>query len=96
MPRIQSVYQSDPKQMPFDFPEVLAAIAPRAVFVNAPLRDANFAVVGVKKCQVAVEPVYRLQGKPQGITFVYPDAEHDFPDEVRQQAYAWLEKQLAK
>ncbi|HEX5105396.1 MAG TPA: FG-GAP-like repeat-containing protein, partial [Pirellulaceae bacterium] len=29
MPRIRDVYHNDPDQMPFDFPEVLAAIAPR-------------------------------------------------------------------
>jgi dienelactone hydrolase len=95
MPRIASEYGSDPARMPFDFPEVLAAIAPRPLFVNAPLRDANFAVVGVRKCQAAVEPVYQLLGKRDAVTFVYPDAEHDFPDEVREQAYQWLEKQLA-
>lgn len=95
MPRIATEYGSDPARMPFDFPEVLAAIAPRALFVNAPLNDANFAVVGVRKCQAAVEPVYKLLGKSDAVTFAYPDAEHDFPDEVREQAYQWLEKQLA-
>lgn len=96
MPRIASEYGSDPKRMPFDFPEVLAAIAPRPLFVNAPLRDANFAVAGVRKCQTAVEPVYKLLGKTDAVTFVYPDAEHDFPDDIRQQAYAWFERQLGK
>lgn len=95
MPRIASEYGSDPARMPFDFPEVLAAIAPRPLFVNAPLNDANFAVVGVRKCQQAVEPVYKLLGKSDAVTFVYPDAEHDFPDQVREQAYEWLKKQLA-
>ena len=96
MPRIQNEYASDPRRMPFDFPEVLAAIAPRPLFVNAPLHDANFAVVGVRKCQAAVEPVYKLLGKSDAVTFVYPDAEHDFPDEVRLQTYAWFEKQLGR
>lgn len=96
MPRIASQYGSDPKRMPFDFPEVLAAIAPRPLFVNAPLHDSNFAVAGVRKCQAAVEPVYQLLGMGDAVAFVYPDAEHDFPDEVRQQTYAWFEKQLGR
>ena len=96
MPRIQSEYGSDPKRMPFDFPEVLAAIAPRPLFVNAPLRDSNFAVAGVRKCQNAIEPVYKMLGHGDAVTFVYPDAEHDFPDAVREQTYDWFEKQLGK
>src|SRR5260221_6027304 len=32
MPRIEDVYKKDPKKMPFAFTEVLAALAPRAVF----------------------------------------------------------------
>ena len=94
MPRIQTQYNNDPKRMPFDFPEVLAAIAPRPLFVNAPLKDANFAVAGVRKCQTAVEPIYKLLGRADAVTFVYPDAEHDFPDEVREQTYAWFDQRL--
>jgi hypothetical protein len=37
-----------------------------------------------------------LLGKTDAVTFVYPDAEHDFPDDIRQQAYAWFERQLGK
>src|SRR5262245_24131385 len=50
MPRIATEYGLDPKRMPFDFTEILGAIAPRAVFINAPLRDANFEVTGVQDC----------------------------------------------
>ena len=42
MPRIRDVYAKDPSRIPFDFPDVLAAIAPRPVFVHAPLSDTNF------------------------------------------------------
>ena len=48
MPRIASEYGKDPARMPFDFPGVLAALAPRPVFINAPLNDANFEVSGVR------------------------------------------------
>lgn len=96
MPRIAHVYGSDPRRMPFDFPEVLAAIAPRPLFVNAPLHDANFEVTGVRKCQAAVEPVYQLLGKSGNVRFEYPAAEHDFPDTERLQSYDWLQAHLAK
>ncbi len=85
MPRIASQFGSDPKRMPFDFHEVLAAIAPRPVLVNAPLHDANFAVAGVRKCEEAVRPLYERFGKAEAFTVLYPDAEHDFPDPIRAQ-----------
>ena len=49
MPRIRDVYGSNPDKMPFDFPEVLAAIAPAASIVAAPLHDGNFDNPGVRK-----------------------------------------------
>ncbi len=96
MPLIATRYNKDPRLMPFDFPEVLTAIAPRAVYVNAPLRDANFAVQGVRKCQDAVEPVYKLLDRSEALKFEYPDAEHDFPDQQRQNAYQFLKQHLTK
>jgi pimeloyl-ACP methyl ester carboxylesterase len=94
MPRIRTAYGCDPKQMPFDFTEVLAAVAPRAVFINAPSHDDNFEVSGVKDCVLAAAPVYRLLGAETALTALHPDAAHDFPPEVRQQAYAWLDRHL--
>ncbi len=79
MPRIATVYGSDPKRMPFDFHEVLAAIAPRPLLVNAPLHDANFAVEGVRKCEQAAGIVYTHLNKRKEFKVLYPDAEHDFP-----------------
>ena len=59
MPRIADVYGKDPSRMPFDFTEILGAIAPRAVFVSAPIGDGNFEVSGVKDCLRAARPVGR-------------------------------------
>jgi hypothetical protein len=94
MPRIRDVYQNNPDKMPFDFPEVLAAIAPRGIYVNAPLHDSNFEVSGVKKCIAAAEPVFELLGAKNNLVVEYPDCGHDFPDDVRGRVYQWLEKQL--
>jgi dienelactone hydrolase len=94
MPRIRERYGNDPNQVPFDFHEVLAAIAPRPIFVNAPLRDSNFDVAGVKKVVQEAGRAYTLRGVPDKLLAVYPDSEHDFPDAVRNQAYDWLTQQL--
>ncbi len=95
MPRIRDVYGNDPKRMPFDFHEIVAALAPRPVFVNAPLRDANFAVAGVKKVIASAKRVYTLLGADDHLEVIYPDVEHDFSAESRAAAYAWLDRRLA-
>jgi hypothetical protein len=94
MPRIRDVYKNDPNLMPFDFPEVLAAIAPRAIYVSAPLHDGNFDVSGVRKCIVAAQPVFELLGGKDKLVVEYPDCGHDFPDDVRERVYRWLKEEL--
>lgn len=94
MPRIRDEFGNDPNRVPFDFYEVLAAIAPRAIFVNAPMHDSNFDNDGVKKVMAAAIGVHELLGSKDKLQAVYPDSGHDFPDPVRQQAYEWLTKQL--
>ncbi|MBS1830782.1 MAG: alpha/beta fold hydrolase [Acidobacteria bacterium] len=89
MPRIADVYGKDPARMPFDFPDVLAAIAPRAVFVNAPTRDSNFEISGVVDCVRATSNLFPRNH----LRAVYPEAAHDFPPDIRREAYTFL-KQL--
>lgn len=94
MPRIRDVYDSDPDKVPFDFYEVLGALAPRPVFINAPLKDDNFDVGGVKKAVTEAQKVYDLLGQPKNLVSRHPDCEHDFPPEIREEVYDWLDKQL--
>ncbi len=95
MPRIRDRYQNDPDQVPFDFYEVLAAIAPRSIFVNAPVGDANFDHSGVRKVIAEVGRAYAVSGTVgEKLVARFPDCEHDFPPEVREESYAWLQQQL--
>ena len=64
MPRLRARYGLDLKQVPFDFPELIAALAPRAFFTSSPLHDANFEVEGVRACIAAARPVYELRAMP--------------------------------
>jgi dienelactone hydrolase len=84
MPRVASVYDKSPDKMPFEFWDILAAIAPRPIFVNAPLRDANFDASGVDDCAAQVG----------NLTVRHPDCEHDFPQEVRLESYEFLLRKL--
>jgi dienelactone hydrolase len=94
MPRIASLYGKDPRRMPFDFTEVLAALAPRAVFISAPTGDDNFEVSGVRDCVRAALPVYEMFDAAKNLVAVHPDCGHDFPPEIREQAYRFLDESL--
>ncbi len=95
MPRIAAAYEKNPARMPFDFPDLLAALAPRPVFINAPLNDTNFEVSGVKDCVAIAQPVYeRVFRAGRRLVALYPDAGHEFPRDIREQAYKFLERVL--
>jgi dienelactone hydrolase len=94
MPRIADIYEMKPEKMPFDFPEVVAALAPRPFLASAPTGDSNFEVSGVKDCIRAALPVYELLGAKEKLSANYPDCKHEFPPEVRKVAYEWLDKWL--
>jgi pimeloyl-ACP methyl ester carboxylesterase len=95
MPRIASDYEKDPSKMPFDFPEILGAIAPRALFINAPLKDSNFEISGVYDCVRAALPVFELLNAGDKLKIINPDAPHDFPPESRNEAYMFLDRELS-
>jgi len=94
LPRISTLYQNDPKKVPFEWTEVLASLAPRPVFVNAPLNDVNYEVSGVKDCIKAALPVYEWMKAKDNLVVMPPNAEHSFPPEIRQAAYAFVDKAL--
>jgi pimeloyl-ACP methyl ester carboxylesterase len=95
MPRIRDIYRNDPDLVPFEFQEIVAALAPRAFFSNSPTGDDNFDIGGVKKAFAEARQVYDLLDvKADRLHVEIPEAGHDFPPDVREKAYKWLEGQL--
>ena len=82
--------------MPFDFPAILAAIAPRHVFINAPTGDANFDVGGVRESVDAATKIFALYNADSNLKVEYPDSQHNFPPDVREQAYQFIDSVLKK
>jgi len=93
MPRLSN-YRGKLPQIPFDFPELLGALAPRPVFVNAPQHDDNFQAASVDRCVAAARPIYELLGGSGRIAVEHPDCDHDFPDAQRQEAYRLIDAAL--
>ena len=96
MPRIANAYGKDPGRVPFDFPKVLAAIAPRQLYIHAPLGDGNFKVASVRKCVQAATPVYRLLAGEGNLVAAYPPGGHGFPADAREAAYRFIDHALGK
>jgi hypothetical protein len=94
MPLIATKYGDQPDRMPFDFTEVLGALAPRPVFINETLADDNFDLSGVKDCVRAATPVYQLFGAADHLVAIYPEGGHSFAPASRQAAYAFLDTWL--
>jgi dienelactone hydrolase len=94
MPRIETVYGKDPRRVPFDFPEVLGAIAPRPLYIHAPLNDSNFRVESVKRCVAAASQVYGLLGAADQIVAVYPPGGHGYPKDARERSYQFIDRVL--
>ncbi|MGH9340409.1 MAG: alpha/beta hydrolase family protein [Acidobacteriota bacterium] len=82
---------------PFDFHEAVALIAPRA-FLNYSTKQDQFFPNWQDIAQDAeqVRQVYRLHKSEENFRFVLGEGEHDFPDAVRLQAYAFLDKFLRR
>lgn len=94
MPLLREKFQLDSEKIPFDFDQVIAAIAPRAFFSNSPLNDSNFEVAGVRQGVASASDVYRFFNAGENLQVHYPEAAHDFPPEVRVKAYQFIDKVL--
>ncbi|MDQ6631482.1 MAG: prolyl oligopeptidase family serine peptidase [Verrucomicrobiota bacterium] len=81
-------------EIPFDFHELIGALAPRVCFINAPLRDNNFKWQSVDAIVTAAKPIYKLYGAEKNLRVEHPDGAHDFPVEMRNLAYEILDKNL--
>jgi hypothetical protein len=95
MPRLSN-YRGKLEEVPFDFHELLGAVAPRPLFVNAPLHDSNFRWESVDRCAAAARPVYKLLGGEGNLIVEHPNCDHDFPNEMREKAYQTLDSVLKK
>jgi pimeloyl-ACP methyl ester carboxylesterase len=89
-------YRGRLADIPFDFHELIGALAPRPVFVNAPLRDENFQWRSVDEIVKAARPVYALYGARQNLRVEHPDCAHDFPEAARARACDFLAEALAR
>jgi hypothetical protein len=80
--------------LPFDFDQLIACLAPRSIFISAPLWDENFRNESVRQIIRSVQPIYQLLDHPKGLMAVYPAVGHDFPEATRIEAYRFMEHEI--
>ena len=94
MPRIASEFRNDIARMPFEFDEIVAALAPRAFFASAATQDDDFDVSGVRDVIASAIPIYKRYEVPDRLVAYYPPTAHSFPRDARKQAYEFLDRIL--
>ena len=94
MPRIATLFGNDADLVPFDFPEIIGAFAPRPFLAIAAKQDADFDVSGVEDCVASARSVYRILKAPQCLAADYPDVVHSFPKVSQDTAYEFLDRHL--
>jgi dienelactone hydrolase len=82
-------------QIPFDFPELIGALAPRVCFINAPKGDTNFRWRSVDEVVAAARSVYQLYHQTEHLSVEHPDCGHLFPPDLREKAYQLLRQHLS-
>lgn len=93
MPRL-AAFQHRLTEIPFDFHEIVAALAPRPVLISAPLHDGNFRWQSVDRIAAAAQPVFGLLGSESHLQVVHPDCDHDFPSPQREMAFHLFDEVL--
>jgi hypothetical protein len=93
MPKLAE-YRNRLEEIPFDFSEMIGALAPRHVLIVAPLGDNNFKFDSVDRLTAAARQVFDLYGVPNNLRVEHPDCGHDFPDEMREEAYKLFDAAL--
>lgn len=90
MPRLTG-YRGRLAEIPFDFHELIGALAPRNVLIIAPKNDSNFQAASVDRVVVSARRVFELHGCHERLTCEHPDGAHDFAEPMRRRAYEMLE-----
>jgi hypothetical protein len=96
MDQYRAVPDSEVINTPFDLHEMLALIAPRALFLSTSDLDFVFPNGGwsARQSLARVEPVYQLLGARDRLGSYFFSGGHNFPPEASGRAYEWFDRWL--
>ena len=95
IPRL-GLFQDREQAIPYDYPELIAAIAPRPVLLHAPLRD-RFAVPSAVTAAASVASrAWQETGSDQAFIFSAPNTSSDFRSPEVAAALKWVDNFVAE
>ena len=77
-------------RIPYDFDEILAAVAPRPLLVIAPVLDEDATVQDVSSCITQAKGVYQLYGVPKNIQMDTPSDYNRFSEVMQKKVLQWF------
>lgn len=92
IPRL-GFFKDHPQRIPVDFPEIIASLAPKPVFIIAPELDRHADLDQVKAAMMSVEQHYDKKGS-HNLMIKYPVEVNRFTLEQQQEMVEWIAKQV--
>lgn len=95
MPRL-GLFESSPPQVPVDFAEIIAAIAPRPLMIVTPDLDRYTDLFALKKSLESAKAVYTLYGAGNQLNLIYPHEINRLSVEITKEIISFYQQQLKK
>jgi len=89
-PRL-GLYDGRESELPYDFEDVLALVAPRPCLIVAPTHDRDADPADVRRCLEKAQQAWQSQGAGKRLTYVTPNDYNRFQAEQQQMVVKWLE-----
>lgn len=93
LPRL-GFFAKNESHIPYDFHEILAAIAPRPLLIVAPTWDQYASFPDVKDCVEEVRKVYDLYHQKDNLELYAPVDYNRFSDGMKEQVVRWLKENM--
>src|SRR5690606_27554772 len=92
IPRL-GFFKDHPQRLPVDFPEIIASLAPKPVFILAAELDRHAQLEQLKAAMIPVQQFYEKKASNK-ITVRYPAEINRFIPEHQQEMVDWMIKQV--
>jgi len=89
-PRL-GMYDGRESELPYDFEDVLALVAPRPCLIVAPAHDRDADPADVNRCVEKVQPAWQSRGAGKRLTYVTPNDYNRFQADQQEIFVKWLQ-----
>ena len=91
LPRLGFFAQNE-ERIPYDFNEILAAVAPRPLLIVAPTWDQYASFTDINHCLSEVKKVYDLYKQKEKVELFAPEDYNRFSEEMKSKVISWMKQ----